>query len=133
MIKDKFILKDSGERSKYLTGAMRDSRFSKGRFDLISPIALIRIARVYEKGARKYTDRNWEKGLPFSRFIDSALRHIIQFMMGGEEDEDHLAQACWNLMAIMHMQMTHPGLNDLPQPSLSPTIPRDTGSVNEDL
>lgn len=80
---------------------------------MITPFALERLAVIYEKGAVKYTVRNWEKGMPFSRFIDSAVRHINQFMMG-RKDEDHLAQAAWNLFAIMHLQRTKPELDDIP-------------------
>jgi len=79
--KDKFILKDSGDRQSFESGAVRDIQVGKGRFDLISPFALLRIARVYEKGALKYAARNWEKGMPYGRFIDSALRHITQYMI----------------------------------------------------
>lgn len=110
----KFELKDSGHRRKFDSGAVRDRAKGKGRFDLITPFALTRIATIYEKGAEKYDDRNWEKGMPHSVFIDSAVRHINQFIMG-LEDEDHLAQAAWNLLAIMHLQYTHPELNDMPK------------------
>ena len=112
-MKDKFILKDSGKRDKFDSGMVRDARVGKGRFDLISPFALERIAMIYEKGAIKYEDRNWEKGSPFSRTVDSAYRHLIQYMMG-MEDEDHLAQAAWNLIAIMHLEQTKPELDDMP-------------------
>lgn len=96
-------MKDSGERENFPSGMVRDTREGKGRYDLISPYALRRLALVYEKGARKYADRNWEKGAPFGRFLDSALRHIQQFLMG-MEDEDHLGHAAWNCFAVMHLQ-----------------------------
>lgn len=57
-----------------------------------------------ENGATKYGDRNWEKGQPLSRYIDSAMRHINKFMMG-HRDEDHLAAARWNIGALMHTEM----------------------------
>lgn len=85
------------------TGSVRDSRAGKGRFDLISPIALQRLAHVYEKGAIHYGDRNWEKGQPLGRYLDSALRHINDFRLG-EREEDHLAQAAWNLFAYIHTE-----------------------------
>lgn len=109
----KFSLKDSGIREEFKTGSVRDSRKGKGRFDLITPFALRRLAIIYEKGAEKYEVRNWEKGQEFSRFLDSAERHINDFKMG-KEDEDHLAQAAWNLFAIMHLQETMPELDDMP-------------------
>lgn len=108
-------INDSGKRITYGEGkATREPSDGKGRFDLISPYALRRIAIHYENGAKKYADRNWEKGIPFSRYLDSALRHLNKFTMG-MTDEDHLAAACWNIMAIMHHQERGEfDLDDLP-------------------
>lgn len=112
-MEDRYILKDSGQREVFESGMIRDSRVGKGRFDLISPIALRRLALVYEKGALKYSPRNWEKGAPLSRFLDATLRHLNQFKEG-MRDEDHLAQAAWNIFAMMHFEELRPDLNDLP-------------------
>ena len=110
-----YILKDSGKRENFKTGARRDIGRGKGRFDLISPFMLKRLADVMEKGAIKYAPRNWELGIPFSRCLDSALRHINQFIMG-YKDEDHLAQAIFNLMAIIHFQeLSRKDLDNLPE------------------
>jgi hypothetical protein len=96
---------DSGERMSFGEGkAMREPSTGKGRFDLISPFALERLAKWLEAGAIKYADRNWEKGgIPFSRYVDSAIRHMNKFLMG-LEDEDHLAGVMFNVMAMMHFQ-----------------------------
>jgi hypothetical protein len=96
-----YVTKDSGARESFESGAVRDTRADKGRYDLISWLALHRIAGVYERGALKYEDRNWEAGMPIGRCIDSALRHIGQYMLS-ELDEDHLGQAAWNLIAALH-------------------------------
>jgi hypothetical protein len=96
---------DSGARMTYDTGAMREPSTNKGAYELVSPFALERIAIWYELGARKYADRNWEKGIPFNRLIQSAIRHLIRWMKGDRE-EDHLAAVCWNVMAMMHFQET---------------------------
>lgn len=96
-------VKDSGARQAFTTGSVRDTQEGKGRFDLISPIALERIAKHYENGAKKYGDRNWEKGQPLGRYLDSALRHINKFREG-HRDEDHLCAAIWNLMGIIHTE-----------------------------
>lgn len=108
-------IQDSGERITYgENGAIREPSTGKGRFDLITPFGLERLARWYELGAQKYSDRNWEKGIPFSRYFDSAMRHMNKYMMG-MKDEDHLAAACWNLLAIMHHeQLGEKHLDDLP-------------------
>ncbi len=98
-----YITKDSGKRQSFETGAVRDIQQGKGRFDLITPIALRRLAGVYERGAVKYADRNWEKGIPLGRFMDSALRHLNQYIEGNR-DEDHLAQAMWNIASAIHTE-----------------------------
>ena len=86
---------------QYATGAVRDRRDGKGRYDLLSPIAMRRVAQLLERGADHYGDRNWEKGMPLTRFFDSGVRHAYQWLEG-ERDEDHLAAAVWNFMCIMH-------------------------------
>jgi hypothetical protein len=114
MMEDKFVLKDSGKREEFESGMVRDTREAKGRYDLITPFGLRRLALVYEKGAKKYNSRNWEKGGSFSRFIDSAERHLEAYKMG-MEDEDHLAQAAWNLFCIIHFQeLGRDDLDDMP-------------------
>jgi len=106
-------LQDSGKREDYGTGACREPATGKGRFDLISAPALMRLAKHYENGARKYTARNWEQGIPVSRCLDSALRHLVQYM-DGDNSEDHLAAAAWNIFAIMHFEEKLPEMVDLP-------------------
>ena len=90
-------IKDSGERQSFQTGSVRDSRDGKGRFDLLPMRALQRLARHYEAGAKKYGDRNWEKGQPISRYLDSGIRHACKYLEG-QRDEDHLIAAVWNLI-----------------------------------
>ena len=103
----------------FKTGAKRDSNLGKGAFELISPLALTRLAKVYERGATQKGARNWENGFPMSRGLQSAIRHIFQFLEG-MRDEDHLAQAAWNLFAVMHFEegidrgILPKELNDLP-------------------
>lgn len=106
---------DGGSRISYGDGkAIREPSSGKGRYDLISPFATRRLADWYELGSQKYSDRNWEKGMPFSRYIDSAKRHLDKFIMG-MEDEDHIAACVWNLFAIMHHQeLGQADLDDMP-------------------
>lgn len=107
-------LKDSGERRRFETGAVRDRAAGKGRYDLIPPQLKFRLARHYEAGALKYSDRNWEKGMPFDVYIDAAERHLTKYEAGWT-DEDHLAAAIWNLAALMFMEEKHPELDNLPE------------------
>lgn len=113
------MIKDSGQRSEFSTGAHRDCQEGKGRMDLLPFRALIELAKVYEEGAKKYDDNNWRKGIPLSRYVDSATRHLAKWMIGWR-DEPHLAQAAWNIMCLIETQeMIAEGLlpaelNDLP-------------------
>lgn len=109
------VLKDSGECRQFETGAVRDRAVGKGRYDLISTQMLMRLARHYEAGSIKYSDRNWEKGMPFSVYVDAAMRHLVKYIAGWN-DEDHLAAAIWNLAALMFMEdKYHDFLQDLPE------------------
>ena len=92
-----YNLKDSGERKVFETGANRDVSSGKGRFELLPPMTLRAMAIHFEKGCQKYGDRNWEKGIPISRYADSAMRHLLQFI-DGCDDENHLIASIWNLM-----------------------------------
>lgn len=96
-------VKDSGARRQFDTGAVRDMAKNKGRFDLIPPIVLLRLAKHYENGAVKYGDNNYRKGLPTKTFIDSNMRHVNNVRMH-LQDEDHLAAAIWNLMSLMETE-----------------------------
>lgn len=97
-------VKDSGgKHQKFKSGSMRDTREGKGRYDLIPAYALSRLAKHYENGANKYNDRNWEKGQPLARYLDSMIRHSFKFL-GGSREEDHLAAVAWNALAYIETE-----------------------------
>lgn len=111
-VKDSGV-KDSGNRRTFASGAERDIQEGKGRCDLLPACAILRLAKHYEAGAEKYSDRNWEKGIPVHSFIDSAIRHLMNYL-DGQTDEDHLCAAAWNLMGAMWTEEKHPELQDIP-------------------
>lgn len=100
---NEYVVKDSGARASFATGAVRDTDEGKSRPDLISAPFLLRLGIHLAKGAKKYKERNWELGIPASRCFGSALRHLLQWSLG-MRDEDHLAAAAFNIMAIMHFE-----------------------------
>jgi hypothetical protein len=114
------VLKDSGSREAFSTGAVRDSQENKIRPGLLSPYAASRKAQIMALGAKKYTARNWEKGMEFSRVMESLERHLIAYKMG-KTDEDHLAQLGWNVDALLHFEeviklgLLPANLDDLPR------------------
>lgn len=84
----------------FSTGANRDNRRGKGRYDLIPWSILRRLAMRFEIGGYHYGDRNWERGQPYGRYLDSCLRHL-DFFVEGNKDEDHGIAALWNLLALV--------------------------------
>lgn len=95
-------LKDSGNRQSFSTGAVRDSQEKKGRFDLLPPISEFLVSRIYEDGAIKYAARNWEKGIPIARMVESGVRHLNKYR-AGLRDEPHLSMAAWNILGALHI------------------------------
>lgn len=106
-------IKDSGERTEFETGAVRDMHSGKGRMDLLPWEALVEVSKHCEEGALKYGERNCEKGIPIHSLIDSAFRHLAKYMMG-MDDEPHLRAACWNCLFALYMEIKHPELQDIP-------------------
>lgn len=157
------ILKDSGERRQYETGAVRDIQEGKGRLDLV-PIdtiadvflkfedtnkigqilkciynfyetqevdylykaiyifsvnyevnlcnAILEVSKHYEDGARKYGEHNWQKGINFSSYIDSGIRHLLKYFRG-DDDEPHDRAFLWNMISLAWTCIHKPELNNL--------------------
>lgn len=138
------MIKDSGDRREYATGAVRDMAEGKGRCDLLpldvaarilqdgkvlrlisefqrsedtrflyealdifrnscdwdDSTMLLEVAKHMEDGAKKYGERNWEKGLPVDCYIDSAVRHYLK-LLRGDDDEPHDRAFCWNMLCCL--------------------------------
>ncbi len=135
------MIKDSGTRRKFPTGAVRDIQEGKGRCDLMplnvlgewmkSPFltalgrfqkdqnpyclrtafyelvkevysgnfetATLEVSKHFEDGAKKYGENNWQKGIPPTCYIDSAVRHYMKWRRG-DADEPHDRAAIWNIL-----------------------------------
>jgi|SRR3990167_2452050 len=109
-----FVTKDSGMREEFATGAVRDIQEEKGRFDLLPYRALKRVAQLYARGAVKYDDHNWRKGIPMSRCASAMLRHAFQAVNGEDDEEDHWAAVVFNALAVMeYREQGRTDLDDL--------------------
>ena len=103
---------DSGNRREFESGAVRDMDAGKGRMDLLMWNGIMELSKHCEGGAIKYGENNIDKGIEFSSLIDSGARHLAKYI-AGQEDENHLVAACWNLMWALECSVTKPQLNDL--------------------
>lgn len=92
-----------------VTGGEKGSKLA--RFDLLPAEPLRRVAEHYGLGARKYADRNWERGYLWSLSFAAMQRHAWQFW-AGDDDEDHLAAVVFHALALSEYQTTHPELDD---------------------
>ena len=112
-VAEKPVIKDSGDRTVFATGSVRDMHEGKGDMASIPWEAILRLSKHYENGAKKYERWNFRKGIPVSSFIDSACRHLAKYQCGCD-DEDHLAAAAFNVLGAMLMENTMPEMVDLP-------------------
>ena len=74
---------------------------------------ILEVSKHYEDGSKKYSERNWEKGIPLHCFIDSAVRHYIKARRG-DNDEPHERAFVWNILGAMWTQKNLPEMIDLP-------------------
>ena len=88
----------------------------KLRFDLLPVRPLMLLVDVYTRGAKKYADRNWEKGLQWGRVFSAMMRHAWAWWAGEKHDpvdgQHHLASVAWCALTLMEYEYTHPELDD---------------------
>ena len=95
-------------------------RYNEGkiRYDLIPTFANQQFARVLGKGAEKYGEQNWEKGMAWSSVIASLKRHIAAFESGEDFDAEtgllHMAHAMCNVSFLLEYYKIYPQGDDRP-------------------
>jgi len=75
-------LPDSGNREYVATGGMREPATGKGRYDLLSPAVLKRVAQHYENGAEKYAARIGRKAY---QIPDALIQQCVTCIHGLKE------------------------------------------------
>ena len=100
--------------------------------DQLPPDVLLAVADVFTYGAKKYARNNWMAGTEWHEMYGSALRHLLKWWNGEDRDACgpecvidptigvcrvhsnclHLAQAIWNIGALLFWQMHELGLDD---------------------
>ena len=97
------------------TGGQKGAKLQ--RFSLIPAAWLWALAEHYGVGARKYADRNWERGYKWSLSLDAHTRHLTQWLMGEDNDPEtgssHLVAAAWHLIALWFFHNRGKGTDDI--------------------
>jgi len=90
----------------------------KLRYDLLPADALEELVKVYTAGAEKYTDRNWEKGMAWTRAFGSLQRHAWAWMRGEDLDAEsgihHMAHAAFRCLQLLAYAKRGVGGDDRP-------------------
>ncbi len=78
----------------------------KPRMDLVAPELMRAAARVagHPMVLAKYSERNWELGMPYGKVYASLMRHLAAWWEGEDNDREtglsHLDHIAWNSMAL---------------------------------
>ncbi len=90
----------------------------KPRISLLPGLAIEQVILVGEMGAKKYGDDNYRYGMPVTKFINAAFRHIfIEWLYKGididpESGLYHLAHGAWNILAALEQMLLKPEFDD---------------------
>ena len=84
----KKIMNISDKNQKYDEVRGLRYNFDKLRYDLIPPLANREYAKVWTQALGKYPEGNWEKGMPWTEVIASAMRHLEAIRLGFDIDPE---------------------------------------------
>lgn len=68
----------------------------KVRMELIPPELLEGVGSILTFGAEKYDDRNWEKGMSWSRVFGALMRHMWAWWRGENTDPETGKSHLWH-------------------------------------
>ena len=91
----------------------------KVRMELIPPELLFAVADILTFGAEKYSDRNWEAGMKWSRLFGGLMRHLWAWWGGQHKDPEtgrsHLWHACACIAFLLAYEQRNTGTDDRPK------------------
>jgi uncharacterized HAD superfamily protein len=118
------------------TGTHKGLRFNEGklRYDLVHTWAHEQMVRILTKGAQKYTERNWERGMAWSNVLSSLERHLTAIKAGEDYDQEtgelHAAHLACNAHFLTAYYKIYPQGDDRPHSYLQgPKIGLDIDGV----
>lgn len=93
----------------------------KVRMELLPPELLSGTATILTFGAEKYSDRNWEEGMKWSRVFGALMRHMWAWWGGEDNDPEtghsHLWHAACCIAFLMAYEQRQIGEDDRPNDS----------------
>lgn len=95
-------------------------KFDDGKlpWHLMPGDALEEILYILQFGANKYAERNWEKGMNWSRCFGALMRHMWKWWMGEHTDPEtgrsHLAHAGCCILFLIAYEKRNIGKDDRP-------------------
>lgn len=91
----------------------------KLRYELLPPELLEEVARVLTFGAHKYSARNWELGMAWSRPFAALMRHMWAWWRGEDKDPEtgysHLSHAACCIAFLVSYEARNVGTDDRPK------------------
>lgn len=103
---------DTGNEN-YLLGALEFFMLYDKPWDGNWATMFLEVSKHFEEGAKKYGEYNWQKGIPTSCYIDSAVRHYLKWLRG-DEDEPHDRAFVWNVLCCIWTCIHKPELYNYP-------------------
>lgn len=104
-----------------IDGAGKRYDSGKPRVELLPSSAIEAMANVFTQGAEKYGDRNWERGMDWSRTYASMMRHMLAIGNGQFYDQEsgqlHLAHIMANAAFLIYYHENYIQGCDLSLPS----------------
>lgn len=105
-----------GNVSFVATDGTKHDKEKLDRFDLIPPDILLELAELYGLGAKKYDDRNWQKGFKWGRVVRALLSHLMRWLAGEKYDREdgqrHLISVIWCAIALAWFEKHNIGEDD---------------------
>jgi len=99
-------------------GQGRKADTGKDPWHLVPWDAVRAVVTVLAFGAGKYGDRNWERGMAWSRCFAALMRHMTAWWHREGADPEtgysHLAHACCCLLFLLAMELRGIGQDDRP-------------------
>lgn len=99
----------------------------KLRMDLLPPEAIEGLATILTFGAKKYADRNWEKGIKWGRLFGATMRHLWAWWRGEALDAESGYSHLWHALTDIAFLLTYEarGMKDFDDRPI--THPNGTG------